>query len=107
MQRSPAEPYPEPMSAIYRLVHIRIRHDDHVVFRSSEALRSLPGAGCARVDAPRDRGRPNERNRANVVIRAKRLHGLPVAVDHIEDSRRETGFDHQLRQAYWHRRIAF
>jgi hypothetical protein len=100
MQRSPAE-------GIDRLIHIRVRHHDHVVLRATEALHSLSVRSAARIDVFRDRRGADKADGADIGIVQDRVDRDLVAVHDVEDPGRETCFDHQFSQSHGHTRVAF
>jgi hypothetical protein len=87
------------------LVHVGVGHDHHVVLGAAEALHALAVAAQPRVDILRDRGRADEADRRcrdveNAVDR------FLVAVDDIQDTRRQARLEHQFGQHQRHRGVA-
>ena len=87
------------------LVEIGIRHDDHVVLGAAEALGALAIHGSRAVDITGNRGRADEGYGGNVGMRQDRIDRTLVAVDDVQDTGRQTGFDHQFSQTDRHGRI--
>ena len=91
---------------VYRLVEIGIRHDDHVVLRTAEALRALAVHGGRAIDVTGDRRRADEGDRADIGIGQNGVDSALVAVDDVQDAGRKTGFDHQFGKTDRQRRVA-
>ncbi len=68
-----------------RLVHVGVRHDDHVILGTAEALHPLSGRTSARVDVLGDGGRADETDRLDQRVVEDRVHRLLVAIDDLED----------------------
>ena len=81
------------------LVHVGIRHDDGVVLGAAKALRALAGGGGALIDILRDRRGADEADGADIGIVEDGVDSFLVAVDDVENARRQAGLDHQVPPA--------
>src|SRR5580692_3627598 len=91
---------------IDRLVHVGVRHHDHVVLGAAKALHPFAVGGAGRVNIFGDRGRADKADRLYARVREQRVDCFLVAVDDIEHARRQPGFQKQFGDAHRHRRIA-
>ena len=91
---------------IDRLVHVGVRHHDHVVLGAAEALHALAVRGAGRIDVFGDGRGADEADRLDARIGEDRVDRLLVAVDDVEDAFRQSGLDEQLGDPHRHRWIA-
>ncbi len=89
-----------------RLVHVGVGHHDHVVLGAAEALHALAVGAAGRIDVFGDRRRADESDRHDARIVEQRVDRFLVAVDDVEDARRQPGLDHQFAEPHRHRRVA-
>src|SRR5580704_6201150 len=75
-----------------RLVHVRIRHHDHVVLRPAQRLYALAGRGAAAVDILSNRGGTDKADSRNAGMVEDCIHYALVAVHHVKYSIRQPGF---------------
>ncbi len=95
-----------PDDGVGGLVHIGVRHDDHVVFCATKALRAF-AVGCgAAVDVLRNRGRANEGNTLNDVVVQQRVNRFVFAVHNLKNPFGQAGFDKQFGQHHRNGRVA-
>ena len=91
---------------IDRLVHVGVGHHDGVVLGTTEALAAFAAGGRTLIDILRDRRGADEADGLDVGIVEDRIHRFLVAIDDVEDARRQSRLDHQLRQHHRHAGIA-
>ena len=106
MQRSPALPNAAPREVGDDLVDIGVGHDDAVVLRAAHRLDALAVQAAARIDVVRDVRRADEADRLDRGIIEDCVDRHLVAVNDIEDARRQPRFHHQLREFDGQRRVA-
>ena len=87
-------------------IHVRVRHDDHVVLGAAEALHPLAIGRAASVDVGRDGGGADKTDGGDVRIVEQRVHGHLVADHHVENARRQARLDHELGEPEGHRGVA-
>ena len=92
---------------IDRLIHVGIRHHDHVVLGAAETLHAFPVGAAGRIDVLGDRGGADEADRLHAGIGEQGVDGFLVAVDHVENTGRQTCLHEQFGDPHRHRRIAF
>src|SRR5690606_19076544 len=80
---------------VHRLVHVRVRHDDHVVLGATERLYPFAVRGAVGIDVFAYGGRANKPDGLDVGVLDDGVHGFLVAVHHVQDARRQAGLDHQ------------
>lgn len=88
------------------LVEIGIRHDDHMVLGAAEALGALAVHRRSAIDVAGDRGRADEGDGGDIRMRQDSVDRALVAIDNVEDTRRQPGLDHQFGKADRYGRIA-
>ena len=81
---------------IGREIQVGVGQDDHVVLRAAERLHALAVPRAGLVDVPRDRRRPDEAHRLDARVRQDGVDRDLVAVDDVEDARRQAGFGEEL-----------
>ncbi len=80
MQRSPALPYPAPISCVHGLIQVRVGHHDlYGSWHRAETLRPLAGGGGTSVDVLSDI-RADEADGLDVRVVQDGVDGLLVAV---------------------------
>ena len=77
-----------------------------MVLGAAEALHAFAVSAAGGVDVFRDRRGADEADRAHARIREQRVDRLLVAIDDIEDARRQPGFDEEFGKPHRHRWIA-
>ena len=82
--------------SICSLVHIRVRHDNHVVFRAAKTLDAFAVRTARRIDIFSNRSRAHEANRLNGVIVQDCIDGHFIAVHNLQNTFGQTGFFHQF-----------
>ena len=82
------------------LVHVGVRHDQHVVLGTAEALRALAVVGGTRIDVMRDRGGADEAHRRDVRIIEDAVDRFLVAVDDVEDAGGQPRLEEQFGQPH-------
>ena len=92
--------------SVDRLVHVGVGHHDQVVLGAAEALHALAVGAAGRIDVFGDRRRADETDRHDARIGQQRVDRFLVAVDDVEDARRQPGLDHQFAEPHRHRGIA-
>ena len=80
------------------LVHVGIRHDDHVVLGPAKALHALAGRAATGIDVFRDRSGADEAHRLDHLVVEDRIDRFLVTVHHLQDALGQAGLFHQLRQ---------
>ena len=90
---------------IRRLIHVGIRHDDHVVLRAAKALHALAVGTATAIDIFRNRRRPDKADAGNDRVIKDRVDRFLVAVDHLQHAIRQPCLLHQFRQHQGNRRI--
>ncbi len=88
------------------LVHVGVRHDDHVVLGAAQRLHALARRASPAVDVLGDRRRADEAHRLDVGMVEDRVDRFLVAVDDVEHAGREAGLLEQLPDQHRCRRIA-
>ncbi len=78
------------------VIDVRVRKHDGMVLRSAQSLHPLAVRGAPLTDVPRDRGRPDERDRCDVRVVEDGVDRLLVTVNDVEHSIGEPGFGPQL-----------
>ena len=73
------------------LVEVDIGHDDEVVLGTAERLDALAGGATGSVDGLGHGCRANEADRGDARIVEQGIDGCLVAVEHVEDARRQAG----------------
>ena len=91
---------------IDRLIHVGVRHHDHVVLGAAETLHAFAVGAAGGIDVFGDGGRADEADRLDARIGEQRIDRFLVAVDDVEHAGRQAGFDQQLGKPHRHRRIA-
>ena len=91
---------------IDRLVHIGVRHHDHVVLGAAEALHAFAVGAAGRIDIFGDRRGADEADRLDARIVEQRIDRFLVAVDDVENAGRQAGFDDQFGEPHRHRRVS-
>ncbi len=102
-----SRPVCSPHQGIDRLIHVGIRHNDHVVFRTTKRLTTFALRGCGFIDVFGNRGRPDKADRGDVRIKQKRINRFLVALNNVEYAIRKTGLGQPFRQQKGCGRIAF
>ena len=77
---------------INRLIHIGIRHDDHVVLGTAQRLNTLAVGTAARIDIFADRGRADKADRRHIKVIEKRIDSFLIAMNNIETAIWQAGF---------------
>ena len=91
---------------VRRLVHVRIRHDDHVILRAAQGLHALAGGRAAAIHVFRNRRRAHETDGGNPRMIEDRIHHPLIAMHHVEYAIRQPGFLQQFRKNQRSGRIA-
>ena len=89
------------------LIQVGIGHHHQVVLGAAQGLHALAAAGAFGVDVFGDGGRADEGQGLDVRVRDQCVHGLLVAMHHVEDAGGQAGFGQQFGQAQRGRRVAF
>ncbi len=106
MQRSPAEPYPAPISPSTAWSMSASGMMMAWFLAPPETLAALPGLRRARVDVLRDRCGADEPNGLDVGIAQDGVHRFLVAIHHVQHTWRQSGLQEQLSNAERHRGVA-
>ncbi len=88
------------------MAHVGVGHDDHVVLGAAKALGALSRLGRAHVDVLGDLRGADEADGADVLVVEDRIHRDLVAIDDVEDARRQTGLKEDLGDPHRHGGIA-
>ncbi|MGC3971331.1 MAG: hypothetical protein QM775_29520 [Pirellulales bacterium] len=100
MHRSPAQPNAEACTRLHRLIQIGVGHDDHMVLRATGRLHSFPVCGARLIDVFRHSRAADERYGPHLRMREQRVDRFLVAVQNVEDPRRQAGFMQELGQPH-------
>src|SRR6202034_3955995 len=71
-----------------RLVHVGVRHHDHVVLGAAETLHAFAVRGAGRINVWGDRGRADKTDRLDARVGQQRIDRFLVAVDDVEHALR-------------------
>ena len=88
-----------------RLVHIGIRHHDHMIFCAAKALNALTIRASARIDIFGNRRRADEADGHDIAMVQNTIDGLLIPVHDIKDTIRQTSLAHQFSEHYRDGRI--
>jgi len=76
---------------LHRRIRVCIFHDHEMVLRTAQRLHAFAVPVCCFEDVARDRRRSNETDRRDAVVLQERVYRCRVAVDDVEDARRQPG----------------